>query len=157
MAGPDKERTFVMLKPDAVQRAVSGEIIKRFEKAGLKIIAMKMFWVDAEFSRTHYKEHVEKPFYPELEALITEGPVVAMVLEGKGAISVCRKMVGSTRPEEALPGTIRGDFAHALGDGRNLIHASDSTETAKKETELWFKPEEIHTYKRADERHVIEH
>ena len=151
------ERTFVMLKPDAVQRSVSGEIIARFEKAGLKIVAMKMVWVDKEFSRTHYQEHVEKSFYPELEALITEGPVMAMVLEGRGSIAVCRKMVGSTKPEEAAPGTIRGDFAHALGDGRNLIHASANAGDAAKEIKLWFKDKEIHSYKRADERHVIEH
>src|SRR3989338_513121 len=150
---PTVERTFVMLKPDAVQRSVSGDLIARFEKAGLKIVAMKMVWVDKKFSREHYAEHIQKPFYGELEALITEGPVIAIVLEGRGSIAVCRKMVGATRPEEAVPGTIRGDFAHSLGDGRNLIHASANAEDAKKEIKLWFTDREIHSYKRADERH----
>lgn len=148
------EKTFVMFKPDAVQRAVTGEIISRFEKAGFKIVAAKMVWVDEAFSKKHYQEHIGKPFYQELELLLTEGPVLALVLEGKGAIAAVRKMVGATKPEEALPGTIRGDFAHALGDGRNLIHASANSEDAQKEIPLWFKEDEIHSYSRADERHV---
>lgn len=155
MPGPAIERTFVMVKPDAVQRAVAGELISRFERAGLKIVAMRMQWVDADFSKKHYAEHVSKPFYPELEAMITEGPVLAMVLEGRGAISVIRKMVGSTKPEEAAPGTIRGDYAHALGDGRNLIHASANADDAAKEIKLWFSDKDVHSYKRADEKHVL--
>lgn len=149
------ERSLVLIKPDGVQRAVSGEIITRFEKAGLKIIAAKMVWVDAEFSKRHYAEHLEKAFYKDLEVLITEGPIVALVLEGRGAIGVIRKMVGPTNPSEAAPGTIRGDFAHDLGDGRNLIHASANMEDSKKEINLWFTPSEIHSYKRSDERHVL--
>ena len=148
------EKTLVMLKPDAVQRAVTGEIVSRFEKAGLKIVAAKLVWVDEEFSKKHYQEHIGKPFYQELELLLTEGPVLALVLEGKGAITVVRKMVGATKPEEALPGTIRGDFAHSLGDGRNLIHASANEQDAKREIPLWFKEDEIHSYSRADEKHV---
>lgn len=148
------EKTFVMLKPDAVQRAVTGEILTRFEKAGLKTVAMKMVWVDSAFSKKHYQEHIDKPFYQELELLLTEGPVLALVLEGNGAISVVRKMVGATKPEEALPGTIRGDFAHSLGDGRNLIHASANEADAQNEIPLWFEENELHSYKRADERHV---
>lgn len=148
------EKTLVMLKPDAVQRAVTGEIISRFEKAGLKIAALKMVWVDQAFSRKHYAEHLDKPFYQELEMLLTEGPVLAMVLEGRNSVAVVRKMVGATRPDEALPGTIRGDFAHALGDGRNLIHASANLNDATREIPLWFQDNEIHTYSRADERHV---
>lgn len=143
-----------MLKPDAVQRAVMGEILTRLEKAGLKVIAMKMVWVDQAFSKKHYAEHVSKPFYAELELLLTEGPVLAMILEGHKAIAVVRKMIGATKPDEATPGTIRGDFAHALGDGRNLIHASANDADARKEIPLWFQEGEIHSYARADERHV---
>lgn len=148
------EKTFVMFKPDAVQRAVMGEILTRFEKVGLKIVAMKMVWVDQGFSKNHYAEHVGKPFYAELELLITEGPVLAMILEGRNAIAVVRKMVGATKPDDSPPGTIRGDYAHALGDGRNLIHASANDSDAQKEIPLWFQENEVHSYSRADERHV---
>lgn len=149
------EKTFVMLKPDAVQRAVMGEILTRFEKVGLKIVAMKMVWVDREFAKIHYADHLKKDFYPPLENLIVEAPVLAMVLEGAGAVSFVRKMVGPTKPEEAAPGTIRGDFAHFIGDihAQNIIHSSGSVEEAIKEISLWFKPEEIHSYRRTDERH----
>ncbi len=145
------ERTFVMIKPDGVQRALIGEIISRFEKVGLKIVAMKFIHVDSEFSKKHYNDHVDKPFYPGLEQLLTDGPVVAMVLEGANAISQVRKMVGGTEPASAAPGTIRGDYAHMnyaraddLGIGLpNLIHASDSPEGAEKEIRLWFSEQEI--------------
>jgi len=145
------ERTFVMVKPDGVQRALVGEIISRFEKVGLKIVAMKFIHVDSDFSKKHYNEHVDKPFYPGLEQLLTNGPVVAMVLEGASAILQVRKMVGGTEPATAAPGTIRGDFAHMnysraddLGIGLpNLIHASDSPEGAEKEIGLWFSEQEI--------------
>lgn len=145
------ERTFVMIKPDGVQRSIVGEILSRFEKVGLKIVAMKLVHVDEDFSKQHYADHVEKPFYKGLEELLTSGPVVAMVLEGANAISLVRKMVGSTEPAGSSPGTIRGDFAHMtygradeLGVGvPNLIHASDSTEGAEKEMHLWFSESDI--------------
>lgn len=140
-----------MIKPDGVQRGVVGELLTRFEKVGLKIVAMKFIHVDADFSKKHYSAHVEKPFYPGLEALLTSGPVIAMVLEGAKAIELVRKMVGATEPAKAQPGTIRGDYAHmnyARADGKgialpNLIHASDSEEGAKTEISLWFSKEEI--------------
>jgi nucleoside-diphosphate kinase len=145
------ERTFVMIKPDGVQRALIGEIISRFEKAGLKIIGMKFIHVDRDFAKKHYSEHVEKPFYKGLEDLLVDGPVVAMVLEGAGAIDFVRKIVGSTEPAKAAPGTIRGDYAHmnyARADDKgiglpNLIHASDSPESAEKEISLWFSENEL--------------
>ncbi|MGM5482355.1 MAG: nucleoside-diphosphate kinase [Nanobdellota archaeon] len=157
------ERTFAMVKPDGVQRSLTGEIISRFEKVGLKIVGMKMVWVDEEFSKKHYKEHIDKPFYPGLEAMITEGPVVAMVLEGIHAVEQVRKMIGGTEPKSALPGTIRGDYAHvsyAHADStgvavKNLIHASGSKPEAKSEIELWFNGDELHTYKIVHEQHTL--
>lgn len=145
------ERTFVMIKPDGVQRQIVGEILSRFEKVGLKLVGMKLIHVDADFSKKHYADHVEKPFYKGLEDLLVSGPVVAMVLEGANAIDLVRKMVGSTAPSKADPGTIRGDYAHmdyARADEKgvgvpNLIHASDSTESAQKEMHLWFSETEI--------------
>lgn len=158
------ERTLVLLKPDAVQRCVMGEIITRFEKAGFKMVACKMVWVDKEFSKEHYAEHVEKPFYQGLEDMITLGPVLAMVLEGVDAIETVRKMVGSTEPKGALPGTIRGDYAHVSyshadekGIGvKNLIHASANKEDAKREVALWFTPSEMHSYKSVHDVHILE-
>ncbi len=148
------QRTFVLLKPDAVLRGLVGEIIRRFERKGMKIVAMKMVYIDEEHAGKHYEEHKGKPFYDSLVGYLTSGPVVAMVIEGANAIENVRKLIGSTEPASAQPGTIRGDFAHitysrADNTGRpvtNLIHASDSEESAKREIELWFKPEEIHTY-----------
>lgn len=157
------ERTLVLLKPDAVQRSLVGNILTKFENAGLKIVGMKMVWVDPAFSKKHYSDHVDKPFYKALEAFITEGPIVALVIEGIQAVEVIRKMVGSTEPRKALPGTIRGDYAHhsyeyADKKGiaiKNLIHASDSIENANKEVALWFKADELHTYKTVHELHVF--
>ncbi len=158
------ERTLVLLKPDAVQRALMGEIIQRLEKAGLKIVAMKMVWVDSDFAKKHYAEHVEKPFYPGLESLITMGPILAMTVEGVEAIATIRKMVGSTEPKSAAPGTIRGDYAHVSyghadekGIGiKNLIHASANESDAKKEIALWFEDQEIHSYKTVHDMHISE-
>ncbi|MBN2368284.1 nucleoside-diphosphate kinase [Candidatus Woesearchaeota archaeon] len=157
------QRTFVMLKPDAVQRGIVGNIITRIENAGLKIVGMKQSWADSEFSKKHYSDHVQKPFYKGLEEFITSGPVIAMVVEGIMAVEIVRKMVGSTEPRKALPGTIRGDFAHHAYEYadkkgiaiKNLIHASDSEENAKKEISLWFKDDELHTYKTVHEMHVF--
>lgn len=156
------ERTLVLLKPDTVERGLVGEIISRFEKVGVKIVGMKMVWVDSEFSRKHYAEHVEKPFYKGLEAMITEGPVVAMVLEGVHAISLVRKMIGATEPKSAVPGTIRGDYAHVsyeYADERNigvknLIHASANKKDAEAEVGLWFDDKELLSYKTVHEKHV---
>jgi nucleoside-diphosphate kinase len=157
------QRTLVLLKPDAVTRCHMGEIISRFEKIGLKIVGMKMVWVDKEFSKVHYAEHVEKPFYPGLESLITLGPVLAMVIEGVESIETVRKVVGATEPKSAAPGTIRGDFAHVSygyaddqGIGiKNLIHASANKDDAKKEIALWFKDEELHSYKTVHDVHML--
>nr|3VVT_A Chain A, Nucleoside diphosphate kinase [synthetic construct]3VVT_B Chain B, Nucleoside diphosphate kinase [synthetic construct] len=135
------ERTFVMIKPDGVQRGLIGEIISRFERKGLKIVAMKMMRISREMAEKHYAEHREKPFFSALVDYITSGPVVAMVLEGKNAVEVVRKMVGATNPKEAAPGTIRGDFG--LDVGKNVIHASDSPESAEREISLFFKDEEL--------------
>ena len=157
------QRTFVALKPDAVQRQIVGQIITRFERVGLKIVGLKMVWVDKEFAKKHYAEHVGKSFYKFLEKMITEGPVIAMVLEGVEAVSVVRKLVGPTEPSKALPGTIRGDFAmhsyeHADSEGsavKNVIHASDSVESAKREIALWFSDSELFDYHTVHEKHVF--
>jgi len=153
------EKTLVLIKPDGIQRALSGEIIQRFEKAGLKIIGMKMQWINSNFAQQHYNAHVGKDFYPSLESFITSGPVIAMVLEGVKSVSIVRKLVGATAPEQSLPGTIRGDYAHmgydyANKQGKtipNLIHASGNKEDADVEVNLWFKPEELHSYKTSHE------
>ncbi len=158
------EQTLVLFKPDAVQRGLVGEILMRFERAGLRIAGMKLVWVDSEFSRKHYAEHVEKPFYKVLENMITSGPVLAFVLEGVEAISIVRKMVGGTEPKSSLPGTIRGDYAHmsygyadTKGIGlKNLIHASSSASDAKREVDLWFAGSELHKYKTVHDMHIFE-
>ena len=148
------ERTFAMLKPDAVQRGVIGEIITRFECRGLKIIAMKMMRIDPALAERHYAEHIGKGFYPGLVQFITAGPVVPMVLEGKNAISMVRTMMGATDPQKSAPGTIRGDFAIDLG--RNIIHGSDGPESAKREIGLFFSDAEMQTYTRAEDSWVNE-
>ncbi len=156
-------RTLVLIKPDGVKRALSGEIIRRFERVGLKIIGMKMVWVDREFSKQHYSAHVGKQFYNNLEKYLTMGPVIAMVLEGINAVELARKIVGGTEPNKSAPGTIRGDYAHhtfSYTDKKgkstmNLIHASGNEEEAKQEIALWFAPEELHDYKRSDDDFVI--
>ena len=150
----EKERTLVILKPDAVQRGLVGEIISRFEKRGLKIVAMKMVKVSRELAEEHYKIHRGKPFFEPTVNYITSSPVVAMVIEGRNAIEVVRKMMGSTDPQKAEPGTIRGDYA--LYIGRNIIHGSDSRENAEFEINLWFKEDEIFDYKRIDEEWLEE-
>jgi nucleoside-diphosphate kinase len=136
-----RERTLVLLKPDAVERRLVGEIIRRIEQKGLKIVAMKLMRVERGLAERHYAEHREKPFYSELINFITSGPIVAMVVEGPEAISVVRALMGATNPFEAQPGTIRGDFGLDLT--ANLIHGSDSYESAAREIELFFQPEEL--------------
>lgn len=138
------QRTLVVIKPDGVQRALVGKIIVRFEERGLKLIALKMVQVKREFAEKHYEVHKGKFFYEGLVSYITSSPVVAMVLDGHEAIQVVRDMVGKTRPWEAAPGTIRGDFA--MMGLRNLIHASDAPETAEKEIALWFNRDELVSY-----------
>jgi nucleoside-diphosphate kinase len=135
------ERTFVLLKPDAVARRLTGEIIQRFERRGLKIVALKLLQVTPDLSRKHYAEHVSKPFYPLLEEFITSGPVVAMVVEGPEAITVVRNMLGPTNGRQAAPGTIRGDYG--LSRQMNLVHGSDGPEAAAREIPLYFQPQEI--------------
>jgi nucleoside-diphosphate kinase len=129
------EKTFVMIKPDGIRRGLVGNIIQRYEQKGLKLIATKLIKVSEELARKHYAEHVTKPFFPELIAYIISGPVMAMVLEGPNAIKLARLINGATRVEEALPGTIRGDFATSTTE--NLVHASDNHENAEREIALW--------------------
>ncbi|XRP96880.1 nucleoside-diphosphate kinase [Methanocaldococcus sp. 16A] len=136
-----KERTFVALKPDAVKRKLIGKIIERFENKGLEIIAMKMIKLDREMAEKWYEEHKGKEFYERLINFMTSGRMIVMVIEGENAIAVVRKMIGKTNPTEAEPGTIRGDFALTTPD--NVIHASDSKESAEREIKLFFKEDEI--------------
>ena len=143
------ERTFVLLKPDSIQRALIGEVVGRFERRGLKVVAMKMVRVSRSLGETYYAEHKGKSFFEPLMSYITAGPVVAMVLEGDGAVASVRRMMGKTNSAEAEPGTIRGDLALTIG--RNVIHGSDSPESAKREIPLFFKPDELHTYSRIDD------
>jgi nucleoside-diphosphate kinase len=143
------ERTLVLIKPDAIRRELVGEIISRFERKGLKIIAMKMIKFDEKLSKEHYKEHVNKPFYPDLEKFITSGPVIAMVLEGVEVIETVRTLVGSTNGRKATPGSIRGDFSTSFS--RNLVHASDSKDSAAREIKLFFSDKEIVNWDRPKE------
>lgn len=138
------EQTFVMIKPDGVQRGIAGEIISRLEQKGLQLAALKMIRVDRQLAERHYAEHKGKPFYPGLVEFITSGPVIATVWEGDNAVYLVRKLVGATRPEDAEPGSIRGDFA--VTTGFNIVHASDGKETAKREINLFFNTNEIHEY-----------
>lgn len=187
-----KERTLVIIKPDGVSRSLVGEILTRFEKTGLKIVALKMVWVNEDFAKRHYfldeiwaknvfektkatKEKEGQPFphkdhleYGKMiqswnASFLREGPVVALVLEGPHVIEIVRKMIGSTEPKQSSPGTIRGDYAmtesYTLANEkgrvlRNLIHASDSLETAEREIKLWFSPEELHSYKKELDKHI---
>ena len=138
------EQTFVMVKPDAVQRNLVGEIINRLEKRGLKLCALKMLHISQELAEEHYAEHKEKPFFGELVNFIISGPVVAMIWEGQGAVDVVRKMMGNTNPQEAPAGTIRGDYALFLGN--NVVHGSDSLESASREISLFFNQNEVISY-----------
>jgi nucleoside-diphosphate kinase len=138
------EQTFVMIKPDGVQRGIVGEVLSRFEKKGLQLKALKMVKVDRQLAETHYGEHQGKPFYNALVNFITSSPVLVSVWEGDKAIHIVRKLVGATRAEEAQPGTIRGDFA--ISTTCNIVHASDAATTAEREINLFFKPDEIYDY-----------
>ena len=147
------ERTLVLVKPDGVQRLLAGRIIARYEERGLKIVGLKLVQVDRELAERHYAIHREKPFFGGLVDFITSGPLVALALEGPNAIVIVRAINGATRPHEAAPGTIRGDFA--LETAQNIVHASDSAETAAFELDLWFAPDELHEYDRDVDRWVL--
>jgi nucleoside-diphosphate kinase len=150
----EKQRTLVIIKPDGVQRGFIGEIISRFEKKGLKIVAMKLISVPKELAEKHYGIHKGKPFFIPTVKYITSSPVVAMVLEGNNAIDLVRTMMGKTNPQDAAMGSIRGDFGQFIG--RNIVHGSDGPDTAEFEISLWFKPEEIAKYTRIDEKWLTE-
>ena len=135
------EQTLVLIKPDAMQRRLAGEILSRFEGRGLTVRGAKLVQVDRELAEQHYAEHVDKPFFGELVEFITSSPTLALVLEGEGAIKVVRTTMGATNPVEAGPGTIRGDLALAMPD--NLVHGSDSPESAEREIGLWFTSPEL--------------
>ncbi|MER7460164.1 nucleoside-diphosphate kinase [Micromonospora sp. NPDC126480] len=134
-SSPD-ERTLVLIKPDAVRRGLVGEIISRFERKGLRIDALVQRTMDGDFADQHYAEHVDKPFYPPLKAFMTDGPLVALVLSGDQVIDVVRGMIGATDGRRAVAGTVRGDLS--LSNRENLVHASDSVDSAKREIALWF-------------------
>jgi len=138
------ERTFLMVKPDGVQRNLIGEIVSRFEKKGFQLVGAKLMQIPTELAETHYGEHKERPFFGELVEFITSGPVFAMVWEGENVIATARQMMGSTNPKDAAPGTIRGDFG--LTVGKNVIHGSDSPESAEREINLFFKKDELVDY-----------
>ena len=147
-----RQRTFVMIKPDGIQRGLVGEIISRLERKGLKLVGVKMLWLDRDLAERHYEMHKGKPFFDDLIAFITSGPVVAMVWEGENAIAVVRTMMGALEPTEATPGSIRGDFA--CTKTMNLIHGADSPENAEREIRLFFRDDEIFNYCRCDEKWV---
>ena len=148
------ERTFVMIKPDGVQRGLVGEILSRFEKKGFKIVAAKFGILSDSTVDEHYAEHLSKPFYPGMKAYITSGPVFRFVLEGENVVAAVRKMNGATNPAEAEPGTVRGDYALTIG--RNVIHAADSPESAKREISIHFKESELVSYNKIDESQLYE-
>lgn len=154
MADYDVERTLVIVKPDAVQRGLTGEIIARLERRGLKLVGMKLHVIGEEIASRHYAEHQGKPFYASLVDYIGSGPSVVAVFEGPQAISATRATMGSTKPVEAAPGTIRGDFGLMIG--RNLIHGSDSPESAQREISIFFNEDELISYQREIDRWILE-
>ncbi|KAI5698410.1 hypothetical protein M8J75_006350 [Diaphorina citri] len=153
-ASPNKERTFIMIKPDGVQRGLVGKIVQRFEEKGFKLIAMKFVQADDKLLRTHYAALKDKPFFESLIKYMSSGPVVPMVWEGLNVIKVGRSMLGATNPADCIPGTIRGDLC--VQTGRNIIHGSDSGDSAQKEIGLWFTPSELHDYTHHSEKWIYE-
>jgi len=149
----DVQRTLLLIKPDGVQRQLVGRVLTRFEERGLKLVGLKIVHVDRALAEQHYAVHRDKPFFAGLVAFITSGPLVAAVLEGPNAIAIVRAMNGATRPHEAAPGSIRGDFA--VETAQNLVHASDGEETAASEIALWFEPAELLSYEREIDRWVL--
>jgi nucleoside-diphosphate kinase len=148
------ERTFLMIKPDAIQRGLVGDIIKRFETKGFTLVGLKLLSVSRELAEKHYDVHRERPFFQGLVEFIISSPVVAMVWEGDGVIASARKIIGATNPLNAEPGTIRGDYG--INVGRNLIHGSDGPETAASEIALWFKPEELSNWQLTNKAWIVE-
>jgi nucleoside-diphosphate kinase len=148
------ERTLILIKPDGVQRALVGNIVARYEQRGLRIVGLKMLRVPRELAEQHYDVHREKPFFSGLIEFITSGPLVAMAVEGPNAIVVCREVNGATRPFQAAPGSVRGDMA--LDTGHNLVHGSDSPETAARELGLWFSANELVDYERDLDRWILD-
>jgi len=148
------ERTLILVKPDGVQRALIGQIVSRYEERGLRIVGIKMVHADRALAEQHYAVHRDKPFFAGLVEFICSGPLVAMAVEGPNAVAVCRAINGATRPHEAAPGSIRGDLA--LDTGHNLVHGSDSVETANAELALWFKSDEQFDYARALDSWVLD-
>lgn len=148
------ERTLILIKPDAVQRQLIGKIIDRYEARGLRVVALKMVHADRALAEQHYAVHREKPFFAGLVEFITSAPLVAMAVEGPNAIVMCREINGKTRPHEAAPGSIRGDWA--VDTGHNLVHASDSPESAQAELELWFEQAQLIDYSRDIDRWVLD-
>lgn len=151
-----RERTFAMVKPDAVQRGLVGDVVSRFEDRGLKLVGGKFTQIDDELAHDHYAEHVDKPFFDDLTTFITSGPVFAMVWEGQNATRLVRRMMGDTDPADAAPGTIRGDYGLDLG--RNVIHGSDHEDPGanEREIELFFDADELIEYERIDETWLYE-
>ncbi len=148
------EKTLVLVKPDGVQRGLIGTVIGRIESKGLKIAGLKLIHVSEELAKEHYGEHVARPFFGDLVSFITSSPVVALAIEGDNAVSVVRTMMGVTNPQEASPGTIRGDFGMTIG--MNLVHGSDSVESADRELNLFFKPDDILDYEREIDAWITE-
>lgn len=148
------ERTLVLIKPDAVQRGLIGQITARLEARGLKIVAMKMLRMDEALARRHYAVHEGKPFFPGLVSFITSSPIIAMVLEGRKAVEIVRSTMGATDAALAIPGTIRGDWG--IDMGHNMVHGSDSIENARKEIALFFREEEILSYTREVDKWICE-
>ncbi|MBE7558849.1 nucleoside-diphosphate kinase [bacterium] len=135
------EQSLILVKPDGVERGLVGEVISRIEKKGLRLAALKMVRIDEALARVHYRDHVAKPFFPDLLSFITRSPVVAMVVEGNDCVELMRALIGATKHTEAAPGTIRGDYAYSFTE--NLVHGSDSPESARREIGIFFSPDEI--------------
>jgi nucleoside-diphosphate kinase len=148
------ERTLILVKPDAMQRGLAGEILTRFERRGLRIVGLRLLQVDRAMAERHYAEHVGKPFFEGLVGYITSSPIVAAVLEGTNAVAAARQLMGATRPTEAAPGTIRADFG--LEVGRNLVHGSDGVESAEREIGIFFEGQELPTWERNVDPWVFE-
>jgi nucleoside-diphosphate kinase len=148
------ERTLVLIKPDAMQRGLAGEIITRLERRGLRIVAMRLLQMDRDLARRHYEQHIGKNFFEPLINYITSSPIIAAVFEGTNAVEATRQTMGATNPVQAAPGTIRGDLA--LEIGRNLVHGSDSVEAAEREISIFFKPEELVEWRRDVEPWLFE-
>ena len=148
------ERTLVLLKPDALQRGLAGRIITRLEDRGLKLVGMKLLQMDQAMANRHYKAHVDKPFFAGLAAFMTSRPIVVLAVEGRNAVDVVRRTIGPTDPQQAAPGTVRGDFA--IDIGRNLIHGSDSPESATRELAVFFNDGELLSYNRETDPWIME-